>query len=1021
MNQDGQRFTFNLPRWSLRKPTVIILVTVFFVVWGIYSYFNISRREDPEIKIAAAMVITIYPGASAEKVEEQVTRKLEEEIEEMDKIHKISSTTRENISVIFVEVDFDADTDMEWQKLRAVVAEVRPNLPETVIGPDVWDKFGDTTGMIISLKGAESTVLANLADELKAELRSVRSAGDVSIYGKIPEVVYVEGTRAEMSRYGITTVRLSKALEMNNLRIPGGTILTDRFQFRVEPTGAYQSVKDIEDTVIDVSEKTGQPIHVKDLFKVRRASKSPPDTKVLKDGEIAVAVGVMMKRGFNIVEMGRDIRQVLDRFRVRLPRSVSMEVTHDSPRHVNEQINDFMTNLLEGIAIVIVCMALFVGWRSASISAVAIPLSVLIALALMPVLDIDLEMVSIAAFIVSLGMLVDDSILVVDAVDIKLREGLSPREAAWRGTSELAAPVVAGTVGTVIAFLPMLLMTRETGAYVRSLPIVVSIALLASLVLCQTVTPLIAQLVMKRPKKLVPIDKGWVARVYRRAMTACLRRGWIVALVSVLALGGAGVLFKIAGFSFFPDAERDQFTVEIWLKEGSTLAETERVARLADQQLRKDSDVASTLVYIGGAVPRFYITVKPEFQKKNYAQIMVNTVRPDVTPRVIDRFNGNAHGRYPGARVFAKKLVMGMPIEAPVAFRIVGPDFEIMNRISAEIQDILRATPGAYQVRDNVGPDVPSLKIDVDQERASRVGVTNTDVAIAFLATYQGFELTRFNMGDEEIPVILRLADEERSIDQDLNEIPVASNITGEKVPLGNIASIEPQWGPGVIKHYNGRRALTVLAWNRDRLANSIVEEAMVKIKKIRLEPGYHVEIAGEKEEMDRAFKELLIIFGVIIISLIGLLVIQLGTIKKAIIVLLAVPLSVVGASLGLFFGGYSFSFPVFLGIVSLAGIVIKDSVVFVDFVERARARGLPIKESLVQAGVYRIRPIILTTVTTIGGLLPLALFGGVLFEPMAWTMIAGLTLATVLTLVVIPIYYFLLVRENPSVSYPHD
>ncbi len=1013
MNNGGQRFTFNLPRWSLRKPTVITLGTLFFVVWGIYSYFNISRREDPEIKIAAAMVITIYPGASAEKVEEQVTRKLEEEIEEMDKIHRLSSTTRENISVIFVEVDYDADTDMEWQKLRAVVAEVRPDLPETVIGPDVWDKFGDTTGMIISLKGAEPMVLADLADDLKAELRSVRSAGDISIYGKIPQVVYVEGTRAEMSRFGITTVRLSRALEMNNVRIPGGAILTDRFQFRVEPTGAYQSVKDIENTVIDVSEKTGQPIHVRDLFKVRRAPKSPPDALVLKDGEVAVAVGIMMKRGFNIVEMGRDVRQVLEQFRVRLPASVSMEVTHDSPRHVDEQISDFMTNLFEGIAIVVVCMALFVGWRSASISAVAIPLSVLIALALMPMLDIDLEMVSIAAFIVSLGMLVDDSILVVDAVDIKLREGLSPEEAAWRGTSELAAPVVAGTIGTVIAFLPMLLMTRETGAYVRSLPIVVSVALLASLVLCQTVTPLIAQRVMKRPKKLVSIEKGWVARTYHRFMTACLRRGWIVALVSVLALGGAGLLFKRAGFSFFPDAERDQFTVEIWLKEGSTLAETERVARLADQQLRKDAEVASSLVYVGGAVPRFYITVKPEFQKKNYAQIMVNTVRPDVTPRVIDRFNKNTHGRYPGARVFAKKLVMGMPIEAPVAFRIVGPDLEVMNRISAEIQDILRATRGTYQVRDNVGPDVPSLKIDVDRERASRVGVTNTDVAIAFLATYQGFELTRFNIGDEEIPVILRLADEERHIDKDLNEIPVASNITGEKVPLGNIASIEPQWGPGVIKHYNSRRSLTVLAWNRDRLANSIVEEAMTKIRKIKLEPGYHIEIAGEKEEMDRAFKELLIIFGVIIVSLIGLLVIQLGALKKAIIVLLAVPLSVIGASLGLFFGGYSFSFPVFLGIVSLAGIVIKDSVVFVDFVERARASGMNIKESLVQAGVYRIRPIILTTVTTIGGLVPLALFGGVLFEPMAWTMISGMTLATVLTLVVIPIYYSLLIRED--------
>ncbi len=1007
--------TLNLPRWSLKNSTAVILGTIFFIAWGLYSYFSISRREDPEIKIAAAMVITIYPGASAEKVEEQVTRKLEEEIEEMDNLHKITSTTRENISVVFVEVDYDADADMEWQKLRAIVAEVKSDLPRTVVGPDVWDKFGDTTGIIVTLQGAKPTALASLADELKSELKGVRSVGDVSIYGEIPEVVYVEGTRAQMSQFGTTPAQIAQALEMNNLRIPGGAILTDRFQFRVEPTGAYQSTVDIENTIIDVSKTTGQPVHVRDLFSVRRALKSPPDTRVLKDGKTAVAVGVMMKRGFNIVKMGHDIRRVLDRFQTRLPPAISMEVVHDSPRHVNDQITNFMTNLMEGIAIVIVAMALFVGLRSASISAVAIPLSVLIALALMPSMNIALEMVSIAAFIVSLGMLVDDSIIVVDAVDIKLREGYSPHEAAWRGTRELTAPVVAGTVGTVMAFLPMLLMTRETGAYVRSLPLVVSIALLGSLLLCQTVTPLIAERLMRRPKKVVPIDEGRVARVYRRVMNACLRRGWLVALASLLALGGAGLLLKIAGFSFFPDAERDQFTVDIWLKEGISLAETERIARLADEQLRQDNNVVSTLVYIGGGAPRFYITVKPEFQKKNYAQIMVNTTRADVTPGVIERFNKSAQERYPGARVFAKKLVMGMPIEAPVAFRIVGPDFKVLHRISTEIQSILRVTPGAHQVRDNVGPDVPSLRIDVDRERASRVGVTNTDVALAFLSTYQGFELTRFNDGDKEIPVILRLVDEERHIEKDLTEIPVASNVTGEKVPLGNVATVSPQWGPGVIKHYNGRRALTVLAWNRDRLANSIVEEAWAKVKKLGIEPGYHIEIAGEKEEMDRAFRELLIIFGVIIASLVGLLVFQFGAVKKALIVLLAVPLSVIGASLGLFFGGYSFSFPVFLGIVSLAGIVIKDSVVFIDYVERARNEGLTVKESLVKAGVYRIRPIILTTVTTIGGLLPLALFGGVLFEPMAWTMIAGMTLATVLTLVVIPVFYSLWVREAPA------
>ena len=1010
----GPSYLYNLPKWSLKNPTMVLLATTVFVIWGIANYFTVSRRESPEIKISVALVITLYPGASAQTVEERVTNKLEADIETMDNIHTIHSVTRQNISLLIVEMNYEVDAPMEWQKLRSTVAETKASLPEEIIGPDVWDKFGDTTGMIFTLKGERATVLGDLAEELKDEVRRVASVGDVSIFGDIPEAIYIEGTRANMAHHGINPYRLAQVMRVQNARIPGGSIQTDRYQFRVEPTGAFRSVADIENTIIDVSETTGQPLHVRDMFTVRRALQSPVDTKVLKDGHTAVALGVMMKRGFNIVTMGRELRQVLDRFRTRLPPGVFVEIVHDSPRQVNSQINKFMTTLLEGVAIVILVMAIFVGIRSASISAVAIPLSVLIGLAAMPMLSIDLEMVSITAFVVSLGMLVDDSIIVVDAVDIKLREGLSPYEAAWRGTRELTAPVVSGTLATVVAFLPMLLLTRETGAYVRSLPLLVSVSLLGSLLLSQTVTPLMAWKMLKRPPANgKSIEEGRTAVFYKKILKGCLRFKWLVVSSSLLALIGSGFLLKHVGFSFFPDADRDQFTVDIWLKEGSSIAETERIARQADALLRQDEDVSETVVYIGRGGPRFYITVKPEFQKTNYAQIMVNTREANLTHSAVDRFNQMAKSRFPGARVFAKKLIMGRPIESPVAFRIVGPDLGVLRGISTKVQDILRSVEGAFEIRDDTGPDVPSLKVDIDTERASRVGVSNTDVALSFLAAYQGFELTRFTQGDKDLPVLLRLTDDERSIQEDLSELPIASSATSAKVPLGNIATVEPQWGPGVIRHVDGRRAITVMAWNRNRLADDVVRDTWAKIQKLELEPGYRIDIAGEKEEMDRAFRELLVVFGVILAALIGLLVLQFGTLKCAFLVLLAVPFSVIGASVGLYVGGYSFSFAAFLGLVSLAGIVIKDSVVLVDCVERTRAQGFPLEESLIKAGVYRIRPILLTTVTTIGGLFPLALFGGVMFKPMANAMIGGMSLATVLTLIVIPIFYSIIIRNK--------
>jgi multidrug efflux pump subunit AcrB len=494
-----------------------------------------------------------------------------------------------------------------------------------------------------------------------------------------------------------------------------------------------------------------------------------------------------------------------------------------------------------------------------------------------------------------------------------------------------------------------------------------------------------------------------------------------VVLASLAALGVAGLLLARAGFSFFPEAERDQFTVDIWLKEGSSIEATERVARAADAALRADPEVASSLVYVGKGGPRFYITVVPEFQTANYAQIMVNTRTAEATPRVIERFNARARTAYPGARVFARKLIMGMPIEAPVALRVSGPDLDVLRRISQELQQVLRRVPGADQVRDNVGEDIPSLRLEVDDERAARVGITNTDVALTFLSSHQGMELTRFADGDREVPVVLRLRDSERTVGSDLWQLPVASSLTGEKVPLGSVATVVPQWGPGVIRRFQSQRALTVLAWNQGRLANDIVREAWPAVSSLRLPPGYRIEAAGEKEELDRAFRELLLVFGVILGVLVLLLTLQLGSLRRVAVVLVAVPLSLVGAALGLALGGYSFSFMAFLGVLALCGMVIKNGVVWVEFVDSALRRGCSLEESVVEAGIFRLRPILLTASTTLGGLLPLALFGGVLFEPMAWVMIAGLAFATLLALVVVPVFYTLLEKARPPLPAAAD
>jgi multidrug efflux pump subunit AcrB len=1012
----------NLPRWSIKNGLVVTMAATILAVWGLISYLRISRREDPEIKIAMALVVSIYPGASAEKVEEQVTRKLEDHLQGLPGLNKLHSTSRANLSVVFVAVQYEVDTDIAWQKLRARVAEARKELPETLIGPDVIDNFGDTTAMLMVLSGADPVSLRELGRELRSELRRVSAVGDVTLYGEQPEVVYLESTAAQLARSGVTPYRVMQALKMRNLRIPAGAVQSGRYQYRVEPSGAYRSLAEIEGTILDVSTESGQPLHVRDLFTVKRELQSPPDTLVLREGGKALAVGVVMRRGFNVVQMGKEVRRSLQRFRQHLPAGVKLEVLHDSAGQVDREVSSFMENLLEGLGLVILCMGVYMGWRPALISATAIPLSVLAALALMPLLGIDLELVSIAAFIVALGMLVDDNIIVVDNIDVKLRQGLDPAEAAARGTHQLTSAIIVGTLGNCAAFLPMLLLGREVGAYTRSLPLVLSISLLASLVLALTVAPLLCRYTLRRPgpdAKLPGTGRGSAA--YRRLMRVCLRHRAAVVLLSVLALGGAVLLLVRAGFSFFPEAQRDQLVVDIWLKEGTSIEETERVAKRADAALRTDAEVASTLVYVGKGGPRFYITVVPEFQTPNYAQIMVNTKSAAATRRVVDRFNRTARTTYAGARVSARKLIMGIPVEAPVALRISGPDLNVLRGIGEQVKTVLRGVRGTDDVRDNMGEDIPSLRMTIDDERAARAGITHTDVALTFLSSHQGLELTRFADGEKEIPVVLRLGRAERHAGADLWQLPVASNITGEKVPLGSVATAQPQWGPGVIRHQDSRRSLTVLAWTDGRLANDLVEEAWPAVSAIALPPGYRIDIAGEKEELDRAFRELLLVFGVILGVLVVLLTVQLGSLRRVVVVLVAVPLSIVGAALGLSLGGYSFSFMAFLGVLSLCGMVIKNGVVWVEFVDDALKQGRSLQESVIEAGIFRLRPIVLTAGTTLGGLLPLGLFGGVLFEPMAWVMIGGLAFATLLSLLVVPVFYLLLVPPPAASNQNQD
>lgn len=1014
----------NLAAFSLRNKPLLWLVVLAVTAWGIFNYNTISRREDPEIKISVALVITIWPGKGAEDVERLVTRKLEDSIEKMSSLRELKSTTRENVSLIFVDVDFNADTDLEWQKLRNRLNEARDELPDGVIGPMVMDDFGDVTAMVWSLrsKTASPHELKYWAERLKANLKTLDTVGKINLLGEQEEVIYIEGPMDSFSMYHFSPLTASRILDAINVNLPAGYLRTPERNLRLDTTGSFSLLDEIRNAVLDVSTETGTPLKVRDVFSVRQAYREPPNSLMLTNGDPSIGLDLRMQSGSNVVEMGQQVKAAVEAFRPQLPSHIELELLHDQPREVDEFIGTFMNNLFEGLLIVIVVMFLMMGLRPTLIVAVSLPLSIIATLALMPSFDLVLEQVSIAAFIIALGMLVDNAIIVVDNVAVHLERGEDPVQAACKGTQELVFPILTGTLATVLAFLPLRLLKDEIGAYVRSLPLVITISMLISFVLAVTVTPVLAAQFQRRPKAKRREGPGPFARAYAVAMRGGIRLRYLVVAASLAALVGAIALLPSVGLSFFPEVDRDQFTVDIWLPEGAGIERTRAVADEVEAILKEQPEIKDYATYIGEGGPRFHITVMPQFNTLNYARFMIGTHDKDGTRALAARLNDQIRERVAGARVQAKPILLGIPVVAPIAIRVRGPDIDTMRRISLDVQRILRDTPGSDMVRDDIGQEVQSLRIDIDTEAALMAGITNTEVALALLTANEGLPVTDFREGEDRVSVVMRAVESDRKALRSLDNVHVPSMATGAKVPLRAIAQVRPEWAPGVIYRADNQRTVTVLSEVDGRLASDVLRDAWPRIQALELPPGYSVSSEGEEKERNEAFGQLLVVFALIIVGLLFMLTIQFRSVRQAAAILFSVPLAIIGAVLGLFFSGNSFSFMAFLGVVSLAGMVIKNAVVWAEFVDRALAEGHVFREALIEAGIKRLRPILLTALTTIGGLLPLGLFGGVLWEGMAWAMIVGLALATVLTLYVIPIVFYMLFRrefDRPKVEEP--
>ena len=1012
-----------------------------------------SRRSDPEFKIRVCQISVEWPGATAEKVEQLICRPLELELSTLNNVKNISSDARIGYADLKIELEDNVqDLENAWSKIRARVDRIAPDLPEGSKTPDVNTEFGDTSFMVLALyQPVLSNQLRYTNRDLKKfsrivrdELKSVKGIASADLFGLQKEVIYIESDIGRWSRLDLTVQQLKDIVSARNIVAPGGMIDTDIGRFGLKPSGELTSLQEIRNIAINKSEA---PVVIDDIdLKVSRRYEEPAGSSCIfatpNQSSPCVIISLTMKKGYNVVELGKKVRKRLDILKKSvLPRDIDFGIMTDSPAEVDKSISDFITNLLEGVAAVILVSILMMSFRASVIMASAIPLSMIASIGVISMLGITLDQMSIASLIIALGMLVDNGIVVSDNVVRLLQQGVPRLKAAWQGAQEIAVPVFASTLTTIVAFLPMLTIPGSAGEYMAPLPIVISVTLMCSYIIAMTVTPMLCY-IMLRPdegnskmliSKIFSIFKkkkqnstksvSQKKDFYTPIINWSLNNKGKVISIGCLILISAFFLAKSVGTTFFPESDKKTFTADIYLPQGATIKQTEKVCQTLETEIKKcgiisdkngnsQQQLVDVTTFLGGGGPRFYQSKSPETRAPNYALMVINTSDGKGTPEFANRVR-HAAQKIPGCRIIVALLGMGPGSDAPLGIRIYGQSLDGIREQAEKLKKLYRTFKGVYGIYDLWGELAYQVDVNVNEDAATVAGVNNAAVAQTLSALFSGYYLSSYNEGEDKIPIYLRALPNQRGKLSAVNEVYIEG--TKGKVPLDSVAALKTSWAPAKIERRNLARACEVRAYTLPGiLPSAIVREMKPALEKFieELPPRYKIEMAGEQENINEMNQNVSTAFKMGVILIILVLIVQFNSFAKPFVILLTIPLAFAGGIIGLFIMQQSLDFMAMLGFISLAGVVVNNAIVLIDFIQSSVKEGLQLRDAVVQAGKLRMRPILLTTLTTIAGMLPLALFGGPLWKGLSYVMIFGLAFSTMLTLIIVPVLFALFVEK---------
>ena len=1005
----------------VEKDRVTLVFLLFFLIGGVVAYFSMPRAKDPSFSIHTAVITTVFAGATPSRIESLVTIPLERQLKQINEINTINSTSKNGVSTIYVDIkqQYD-DLDPIWDKIRKKIETT--DLPQEVRKPYLNENFNEVYGTLINIigEGFSYSELEKIANDVKKEIITLPNAGNVKIIGLQKQHIYIEFSNSKLAELGLSPDALSNIIRARNIITPGGAITIGPQRLILEPTGNLKSIEELGKTIIPLPGRK-DVVYLEDIVSIREGYSDPMDPLTRSNTEQSLMLAVSVAKEGDIIALGKSIKEKIDYLEKQYPIGVEFNVAFDEPKLVAYIVHNFTSSIIMSIIIIMAVMLVTLGWRTGLIVTSLIPSTILTSLFIMWKLDIGLNQVSLAALIISLGLLVDNAIVISESIIVKMDEGQGPMQAASNSVTELRVSLLTSSLTTAAAFLPIYLAESTASDYTSSLFEVVFITLMSSWFLGLTIVPMLTYKFL-RPRQTAKFSyNNKYCNMFKTMLVDSLkyRAVSLIAIVSIFIF--ALILSLGIPKIFFPPSDQPSMIVRISLPVGTSIDQTLKTVKEMERYLesKRPEYIKNYTSFVGKGAPRFWINNTPVPNADEYAEILVNATSLDAYEKIQPQIELFGFNHFANAEISVKKLDNGPPVKNPVQIRIIGNDIHILRERAKALKQALDNTKMVYHIGDDWGVWTQKLVVDINPSLAYHAGVSYNDIASSLQTALNGRDITQFRTDTKTIPITMRSNHALKSSLETLEGTLVFIPATSKSVPLTQVANIDVVWKPPKIVRYNGIHTMTVTAQLKKGFTSFDVKEAVEPwLKKQKWPLGYRYEFGGEVESSNEAQGAVSDKLPVAAMIIIVLLVMQFNSFKKVGLILVTIPLGIIGVIFGIFLTNSYFGFMTYLGIISLIGIVINNAIILIERIDyELEVTGLSPQDAIIEAAQRRIRPILLTTATTIGGLIPLWISGGPMWEPMAIAIIFGLSFATVLTLGVLPIFYSIVF----NVRYPRD